>query len=119
MNKQILIVEDQAEIRGVLSDVLKDTYRITELASGTALKKALSGAAPDVILLDLNLGDANGLELLPLIKKSWRDTDVIVLTGNATVEAALEATKRGAFHFLAKPFEIANLQVTVERALEH
>jgi len=119
MNKQILIVEDDAEIRGVLNAVLNGTYRVAMVATGAALKKALPEEAPDAVLLDINLGDANGLELLPLIKKSWPETEVIVLTGNATVEAALEATKRGAFHFLSKPFEIANLQVTVERALEH
>jgi DNA-binding NtrC family response regulator len=119
MNKQILIVEDDAEVRGVLNDVLKSTYQIAEAPSGAALKKLLPEAAPDAVFLDLNLGDANGLELLPLIKKHWPETAVIVLTGNATVEAALEATKCGAFHFLSKPFEIANLQVTVERALEH
>ena len=119
MNKQILIVEDEAEIRSVLGDVLKGKYRISEAPSGSALKQMLSGDAPDAVLLDLNLGDANGLELLPLIKKSWPETEVIVLTGNTTVEAALDATKRGAFHFLSKPFEFANLQVTVERALEH
>jgi DNA-binding NtrC family response regulator len=119
MNSQILIVDDEAEIRGILNDVLKGSYRIAEVASGAALKKSLSGAAPDVILLDLNLGDANGLELLPQIKKSWPDSQVIVLTGNATAEAAIEATKRGAFHFLSKPFEFANLQVTVARAVDN
>ena len=119
MNKQILVVEDEAEIRSVLGDVLKGNYHVTEAASGAELKKMLSDEAPDAILLDLNLGDSNGLELLPLIRKSWPETEVIVLTGNTTVEAALEATRRGAFHFLSKPFEFANLQVTVERALEH
>jgi DNA-binding NtrC family response regulator len=119
MNKQILIVEDEAEIRSVLGDVLKGNYDVIEAASGAELKKMLPDEAPDVILLDLNLGDSNGLELFPLIRKSWPETEVVVLTGNTTVEAALEATKRGAFHFLSKPFEFANLQVTVERALEH
>jgi DNA-binding NtrC family response regulator len=119
MKQHILIVEDEAEIRGVLNDVLKSTYLISEAPSGAALKKLFSDITPDAVMLDLNLGDANGMELLPLIKKHWPETAVIVLTGNATVEAALEATKRGAFHFLSKPFEIANLQVTVERALEH
>ena len=119
MKQHILIVEDEAEIRGVLNDVLKGNYRITEADSGAALKKLFSGAAPDAILLDINLGDANGLELIPLIKKSWPETEVIVLTGNGTVEIALEATKRGAFHFIRKPFEFSDLQVTVERALEH
>jgi DNA-binding NtrC family response regulator len=119
MNNQILIVDDDEEVRSVLQAVLADTYRLAEVVSGADLKKILDGPPPGVLLLDLNLGDADGLELLPLIKKSWQDSEVIVLTGNATVEAALEATKRGAFHFLSKPFEIANLQVTVARALEH
>ena len=119
MSKKILVVEDEAEIRGVLGDVLKGNYRVIEASSGAALKKLLPGPAPDAVMLDLNLGDANGLELIPLIKKSWPETEVIVLTGNATVETALEATKRGAFHFIRKPFEFSDLQVTVERALEH
>jgi DNA-binding NtrC family response regulator len=119
MNKQILIVEDDAEIRGVLNAVLTGSYRVSEVASGTSLRRSFTGEAPDVVLLDLHLGDANGLELLPMIKRNWPETEVIVLTGNATVEAALEATKQGAFHFLSKPFEFANLQVTVERALDH
>ena len=119
MSKQILIVEDEDQIRGVLGDVLNGSYHIIEVSTGAALKKMFPGPAPDAVLLDLNLGDANGLELLPEIKKNWPETEVIVLTGNETSEAALEATKRGAFHFLKKPFDLANLQVTVERALEH
>jgi DNA-binding NtrC family response regulator len=57
--------------------------------------------------------------LLPLIKKQWSECEVIVLTGNATFDAAVEATKRGAYHFLNKPFDTQTLLVTVERALEH
>jgi two-component system KDP operon response regulator KdpE len=72
MNKQILIVEDEAEIRDVLGAVLGGTYRINEVASGAALKKILADPAPDAVMLDLNLGDANGLELLPLIKRAGR-----------------------------------------------
>jgi DNA-binding NtrC family response regulator len=119
MKKQILIVEDETEVRGVLTAVLNDIYRITEIASGAELKKILSGPAPDVVLLDLNLGDADGMELLPLIKRTWQETEVIVLTGNSSVKAALDATRHGAFHFLSKPFDIASLQITIERAVDH
>jgi DNA-binding NtrC family response regulator len=83
------------------------------------LKQAFLGPQPDVVLLDIRLPDADGLDLLPLIKKQWPDTEVIVLTGNATFDAAVEATKRGAYHFLNKPFDPQGLLVTVERALEH
>jgi len=114
-----MIVDDAADIRDLLAAILRDTYEVSEAKSGADLKQALTQAQPDVILLDLKLPDADGLDLLPLIKKQWGDTEVIVLTGNATFEAAVEATKRGAYHFLNKPFDTQGLLVTVERALEH
>jgi DNA-binding NtrC family response regulator len=61
----------------------------------------------------------SGLDLLPQIKKSWPDTEVVVLTGAATFEAAVEATKRGAYHFITKPFDTAALLVTLDRAIEN
>jgi two-component system, NtrC family, response regulator HydG len=120
MKGSILLVDDAADIRDLLATVLRDTYDVTEADSGAALKEAFSGPSqPDVVLLDIRLPDADGLDLLPQIKKQWPDTEVIVLTGNATFEAAVEATKRGAYHFLNKPFDTQGLRVTVERALEH
>ncbi len=88
-------------------------------ATPTALKQAYSRPQPDVILLDIKLPDADGLDLLPQIKKQWPETEVVVLTGNATFDAAIEATKRGAYYFLNKPFDAQVLLVTVKRALEH
>ena len=82
-------------------------------------KDCTSLDAPDVILLDLKLPDANGLDLLPQIKKAWPETEVIVLTGEATFEAAVQATKRGAYHFINKPFDTQALQVTIDRAIEN
>jgi len=119
MKGHILLVDDAADIRELLAAVLRDTYTITEADTGAALKQAFARAQPDVILLDIKLPDADGLDLLPQIKKQWPETEVIVLTGNATFEAAVEATKRGAYHFLNKPFDTQGLLVTVERALEH
>ena len=94
----------------------RDSYQISEADTGAALKQAFARPQPDVILLDIKLPDADGLDLLPQIKKQWPETEVIVLTGNATFEAAVEATKRGAYHFLNKPFDTQGLLVTVERA---
>jgi DNA-binding NtrC family response regulator len=117
---RILIVDDEAQVRTLLTAVLEPDYTLTEADSGAALKKALLGGDPvDIILLDLNLKDSHGLDLLPLIKKSWPDTEVIVLTGEATFETAVQATKRGAFHFINKPFNQDNLLVTLERAIEN
>lgn len=119
MKGKIMIVDDAADIRDLLGAILRDTYEVSEAKSGADLKQALTQSQPDVILLDLKLPDADGLDLLPAIKKQWGDTEVIVLTGNATFEAAVEATKRGAYHFLNKPFDTNGLLVTVERAIEH
>ncbi len=118
MKGKILIVDDEADLRGLLKSILEDDYVVAEADSGVALKKLLPGEAPGVVLLDLHLPDANGLDLLPLIKKSWPDTEVVVLTGAATFEAAVEATKRGAFHFITKPFDTSALVVTLDRAIE-
>lgn len=116
---RILVVDDEAPIRSLLNTVLESDYTVTEADSGAALKKALLTDPVDVILLDLNLKDSHGLDLLPQIKKSWPDTEVIVLTGEATFETAVQATKRGAFHFINKPFNQENLIVTIERAIEN
>ncbi|HEY2082938.1 MAG TPA: sigma-54 dependent transcriptional regulator [Verrucomicrobiae bacterium] len=119
MKGKITVVDDAADIRDLLGAILRDTYEVAEAQSGAELKQAFSQPQPDVVLLDIKLPDADGLDLLPLIKKQWPETEVIVLTGNATFEAAVEATKRGAYHFLNKPFDTQGLLVTVERALEH
>jgi DNA-binding NtrC family response regulator len=119
MKAKILIVDDEAPLRELLKEALKDDYSIIEADSGTALKKLFGSEGPDVILLDLKLGDDNGLNLLPQIKKNWPDTEVIVITGEADYKTAVEATKRGAFHFIAKPFKIEEILVTLDRALEN
>jgi DNA-binding NtrC family response regulator len=120
MKGKILIVDDNAQLRELLKAVLSDDYLVAEADSGAALEKAFSQEAPDVVLLDLKLPDANGLDLLPQIKKNWTDTEVVVLTGEAaTFEAAVESTKRGAYHFINKPFDTQVLLVTLGRAIEN
>jgi DNA-binding NtrC family response regulator len=119
MKGNILIVDDAIDIRELLGSILRGSYEVADADSGAALKEALAQPQPDIVLLDIKLPDADGLDLLPQIKKQWPDTEVIVLTGNATFDAAVEATKRGAYHFLNKPFDPQGLLVTVERALEH
>jgi two-component system NtrC family response regulator len=119
MKGKILIVDDEADLRQMLKSILEDDYTVTQAEDGASLQKCFSQDAPDVVLLDLKLPDANGLDLLPQIKKTWPDTEVIVLTGEATFEAAVQATKRGAYHFINKPFDTQALQVTIDRAIEN
>ncbi len=119
MKGKILIVDDESELRNLLKALLEEEYTVTEADSAAALQKCFFQDAPDVILLDLKLPDANGLDLLPQIKKTWPDVEVVVLTGEATFEAAVQATKRGAYHFINKPFDNQALQVTLARAIEN
>ena len=118
MKHKILLVDDQEELRTLLCDSFKIRgYDVMEAPDAAALKGALNGPQPDVVVLDFKLPDADGLDLLPLIKKQWPETESIVLTGYGTLDLAVEATKRGAFHFHTKPHN-EGLFNLVERALE-
>jgi len=115
-----MVVDDEDPIRSLLNTVLtKAGYQVSEAGDGAALKDAFSGPQPDVILLDLKLPDADGLELLPIVKKQWPGVEVIILTGFATLDAAVSATKLGAYDFQKKPFDHKSLLLSVDRALEH
>jgi len=114
----VWIVDDDRSIRDLLTAVLAREFQVTEADSGAALQRSFTEPQPDVVVLDVKLQDANGLELLPQIKKRWSDTEVIVLTGEGTMEMAMEAGRLGAYNFLAKPFENEKLLTDVKCALE-
>jgi DNA-binding NtrC family response regulator len=118
MKPTVLLVDDQEELRSLLADSFEARgFEIMQAADGASLKALLPGTQPDVVLLDLRLPDADGLDLLCILKKQWPDTEVIVLSGYATLDSAVEATKRGAFHFHSKPHN-EGLFTLVDRALE-
>ncbi len=118
MKGKVLVVDDDPSIRELLGAVLQRDYQVVEAESGAALQKSFTESQPDVVVLDVKLQDANGLELLPQIKKRWPDTEVIVLTGQGTMEMALEAGRLGAYNFLSKPFENEKLLADVKCAIE-
>jgi DNA-binding NtrC family response regulator len=125
MKAKVLIVDDEQGIRSLFTSVLQDKYEVIAVESGAALQKAFAQSQPDVVLLDVNLGDANGIKLLPQLKKQWPETEIIILTGapsdNEAVSWAVEATKQGAFNFLRKiaPFDAEKLSADVRNAIEH
>jgi DNA-binding NtrC family response regulator len=97
---------------------LSDTYQVSEAQNNAAVQQAMNQEQPDVVLLDVKLPDADGLDLLPQLKKRWPETEVIVLTGYDDVSMAVEAGKRGAYNFITKPFENTKLLTDVKCALE-
>lgn len=118
MKHKILLVDDQADLRALLAESFRTRgYDVIEAADGAGVNSAFDGPQPDVALIDLKLPDADGLELLSAVKSRWPDTEAIILTGYATLDYAVEATKRGAFHFQTKPHN-EGLYNLVERAIE-
>lgn len=114
----VLIVDDEQLIRWSLASRLKDEgYRTLEAATAAeALSEFREGV--DLVLLDIGLPDASGLSVLKQIKESDPDTLVIMLTGQTGVQTAVEAMKAGAFHYATKPFDLDEVVLLVEKALE-
>ena len=119
MKPKVMVVDDEAVIREFVKSCLEDGYEVTEAADAATLKSFFGAIQPDIVLLDLKLPDADGLTLLPQVKKNWTEAEVIVLTGHGSIEVAVEATKRGSYYFQPKPFDCSTLKLQIERALEH
>ena len=117
-NATVLVVDDEPLIRWSLVNRLKDEgYRTLEAGTaGDALAQHRDGA--DLVLLDFALPDANGLTVLKQIKEAEPDTLVIMLTANTEVGTAVEVMKAGAFHYANKPFDLDEIVLLVEKALE-
>ena len=118
---RILIVDDESTLRTALFRVLEKKGLNAVTANKVEDAKLL--VSPDVpldlALLDLNLPDGNGIELMSWIKQMHPACQVIILTGHATIESAVQATQKGAFHFITKPFSMDELVSLVEKALTH
>jgi two-component system, NtrC family, response regulator AtoC len=117
-NATVLVVDDEPLIRWALVNRLKEEgYRTAE--AGTASEAvALHREGVDLMLLDFALPDANGLEVLTQVKQTDPDTLVIMLTANIEVGTAVAAMKQGAFHYANKPFDLDEIMLLVEKALE-
>ena len=115
----ILVIDDEESIRDSTSQVLhKSGYKVKATKNGTEGLTAFKDKFFHVVLLDLKLPDLNGMEVLSLIKEENPETPVIIITGYASVESAVEAMKQGAFDYVAKPFNPEELRVVVKKALE-
>lgn len=121
MNKsQVLVVDDEADIRALIQDILTDEgYGVAVAADATEARLARSKRKFDLILLDIWMPDTDGITLL----REWSDSGeltcpVVIMSGHGTVDTAVEATRLGAFDFVEKPLSLAKLLRTVEAALE-
>ena len=115
----VLIVDDEANLRRMLRALLEaEGYRVTEAERAEEALEEVKEAPPEVMLLDLALPGMSGLEALPKILDAAPGLPVIMMSGQASLADAVEATREGAFHFLEKPLTPEAVLVTVRGALE-
>jgi DNA-binding NtrC family response regulator len=117
--RRILIVDDERPILLTLEALLqRHGYEVDTAATASLGLKSLKNTAPAVVLLDLQLPDADGLQTLDQIKTEFPDIEVIILTAHDSLNNAIESIKRGAFHFISKPYAPEELLSLVDKALE-
>ena len=120
--KKILIIDDEKDIRFLLSSILADEdYFTIEASNIQEAEKKIDTEIFDLALVDISLGDKkkDGISLLKKIKKINSDIPVIMISGHATIQIAVDSIKEGAFEFLEKPFNTSRLLNFVKRALEN
>ncbi|MDP2885420.1 MAG: sigma-54 dependent transcriptional regulator [Ignavibacteria bacterium] len=117
--KTILVVDDEKSVRDSLKMVLEfESYEVLFAENGQEALRHLTTASIDLILLDVKMAGMDGLEVLQRVRQKRSELPVIMISGHGTIETAVEATKLGAFDFLAKPLDRDKLLVTVRNALQ-
>src|SRR5881392_1157768 len=118
-NHRILIIDDERPILMTLEALLqRHGYRVDTAPNASQGLKLLKSKSPPLVLLDLQLPDADGLETLDRIKSELPDVQVIILTAHDSLHNAIESIKRGAYHFISKPYAPEELLSLAEKALE-
>jgi two-component system nitrogen regulation response regulator NtrX len=118
--EHILIVDDEPAIQSSLRGVLEDEgYRVTAVGSGAEAIGVVADEVPDVVFLDIWMPGLDGLETLAQLKRVRPEAAIVMISGHATIETAVKATRLGAYDFIEKPLSLDKTLVTVTRALEH
>ena len=116
---RILVVDDERSMRELLEILLQKQGHQVLVAAGVPGALALASEGDlDLVITDLRLGDASGMDVLRRVKEASPATEVVVVTAFATTENAIEAMKAGAYDYVLKPFKVEELRLVVEKALE-
>ena len=122
MSKEVLVIDDNSDIRQLISGILKDQgLMVREAANFDQALLEINKKLPDVAIIDVKLdkGDNDGIELLDHLKKIDDDVPVIMISGHANVQMAVDSLKLGAFEFIQKPFSSERLLNFINRAIEN
>jgi len=119
MKRKALVIDDDLSSLDLMEHFLSDKgFDVLVADSGSKARRAAEDGTFDLVITDLNLPDANGVELISEFKKTIPDAEIIMATGFGSVEKAIEATKAGAFYYVDKPVNLEKLNVLVEKAVE-
>lgn len=119
-SERILVVDDDPNLRKTLADILRAKgYETVTAATGAEAIAAAEGSTFSMALIDLMLTDMSGIEVMTRIKTIAPSTEAIILTGTASMESAIEATRQGAFSYLRKPYQMDDLLSKIRKGLDH
>ena len=117
--RTILVVDDEPIARDNLAHIItKDGHAVLLAANGQEAVDILRKQEVDLVLTDLRMPGVDGIVVLEEAKKLWPAAEVVVITGHASIDIAVEAMRKGAYHFVIKPFKINELRAIIDKALE-
>ncbi|MCI0657258.1 MAG: response regulator, partial [Acidobacteria bacterium] len=118
--KNILIAEDEGTLREGLSQAFSESgFKVVQAASGREAIEKMERQVFDLVVTDMKMPGGDGMDVLRRAHNASENTPVIIMTAFGTVEGAVEAIKQGAYDYIQKPFSIDELEVKIQRALEH
>jgi diguanylate cyclase (GGDEF)-like protein len=115
----ILIIDDEPAVRNVLHRLLSENYECRTADSAEEALSLLQTEKFNLVLNDIGLGGMSGLEMIPHVRAIAPDTVVVMISGEQTIESAIEALRVGAFDYITKPFDLQHVEAAVHRALDH
>jgi diguanylate cyclase (GGDEF)-like protein len=115
----ILIVDDEPAIRSVVHGALCESYKCAGVSSAEEALSLLQREKFHLVISDINMGGMSGLEMIPQVLSSTPETVIMMISGEQTIESAIEAMRVGAFDYIRKPFDLRHVEAAVRRALDH
>ena len=116
---RILVIDDEKSIRKTLKDILEyEKYQVEEAADGVEGFNMLKSGKFDVVLCDIKMPKIDGIEVLEKVMQLNPEIPFVMISGHGTIETAVEAVKKGAFDFIAKPLDLNRLLVTIRNAID-
>src|ERR1051326_1787886 len=116
---KILVIDDEKSIRKTLREILEyENFKVDEAGDGAEGAAMAEKENYDIILCDIKMPKVDGMETLDRILKAKPDVPIVMISGHGTIETAVEAVKKGAFDFIAKPLDLNRLLVTIRNAMD-